>query len=100
MVVKRAFPFSSRLTPEAAPIGCSGFFSRAGRSVFSAHSLSAADGWRSSNVSRVGFSVMVREPLLPVFSADMNLRSWHACGVHAIMEAERSMIEDSEEAEQ
>src|SRR5271170_3928173 len=56
MVVKRACPCSSRFTPVGAPIGCSGDFSRVGTSVFSAHVLSAAEGWRSSKTSAIGLS--------------------------------------------
>src|SRR4051812_41415748 len=56
MVVKRALPFSSRFTPDAAPIGRSGFFSSAGASVFSAQSFSAVEGCRPSKTSLPGDS--------------------------------------------
>src|SRR5271169_4884404 len=46
MVVKRALPCSSRLTPVGAPIGFSGDFSSDGARVFSAHCCSDAEGWR------------------------------------------------------
>src|SRR5690349_21655898 len=72
MVVNRALPFSSRFMPDAAPIGCSEVFSKAGRSVFSAHSFSAAEGWRPSNVSWIGLSDRLRELFLLCFSPDIN----------------------------
>src|SRR5688572_3101199 len=56
MVVKRALPFSSRLTPLGAPTGFSGDFSSAGASVFSAQSFSDAEGWRPSKTSCTGDS--------------------------------------------
>src|SRR6476469_4344803 len=56
MVVKRAWPCSSRLTPVGAPIGFSGAFSRVGRRVFSAHSFSPGEGRRPSNTSAIGLS--------------------------------------------
>src|SRR5215813_8707953 len=56
IVVKRAWPFSSRFTPEAAPIGFSGAFSSAGARVFKAQSFSEADGLRSLKTSAIGFS--------------------------------------------
>src|SRR5579859_2136966 len=56
MVVKRAWPCSSRFTPVGAPIGFSGAFSSVGASVFSAHFFSASEGWRFSNTSASGFS--------------------------------------------
>src|SRR5207248_5315711 len=56
MVVKRALPASSRFTPEAAPMGRSGAFSRAGARVFSAHCFSEGDGSRPSNTSAMGDS--------------------------------------------
>jgi len=43
-VVKRAWPFSSRLVPVAAPMGFSGAFSSVFASVFSAQSFSDSAG--------------------------------------------------------
>src|ERR1700736_6293508 len=56
IVVKRAWPCSSRFTPVGAPIGCSGFFSSVGASVFSAQFFCASEGWRFSNTSAIGLS--------------------------------------------
>src|SRR5713101_7822353 len=56
MVVKRAWPCSSRLMPVGAPIGFSGAFSRVGAKVFSAHAFSATEGWRPSKTSAIGLS--------------------------------------------
>src|SRR5713101_2741904 len=56
IVVKRARPCSSRFMPLGAPIGLSGFFSNAGSSVFSAHCVSEAEGWRFSVTSAIGVS--------------------------------------------
>ena len=54
MVVKRAWPCSSTLTPVGAPMGRSGDFSSVGANVFSAHFFSAAEGWRFSKTSTMG----------------------------------------------
>src|ERR1700730_5252884 len=56
IVVKRAWPCSSRFTPVGAPIGRSGFFSSVGASVFSAQFFSTSEGWRFSKTSAIGFS--------------------------------------------
>src|SRR5277367_7006779 len=56
IVVKRAWPCSSRFTPLGAPIGRSGDFSSVGASVFSAHCCSSSAGWRFSNTSTRGLS--------------------------------------------
>src|SRR5438309_3993137 len=56
MVVKRACPCSSRLTPLGAPIGFSGAFSRVGASVFSAQAFSDSEGRRPSKTSEIGVS--------------------------------------------
>src|SRR6266446_1898513 len=56
IVVKRAFPCSSRFVPVGAPIGFSGVFSSVGASVFSAQSFSAAVGCRPSKTSAIGLS--------------------------------------------
>src|ERR1700732_1734197 len=56
MVVKRARPCSSRLTPVGAPIGFSGVFSSVGARVFSAQAFSAREGRRPSKTSAMGFS--------------------------------------------
>src|SRR3982074_3221203 len=56
MVVKRAWPCSSRLTPVGEPIGFSGVFPVVGPRVFSAHPFSAAEGRRPSKTSAIGFS--------------------------------------------
>ena len=52
--MNRALPCSSTFTPVAAPIGFSGDFSSAGRSVFSAHCFSAGEGVRFSKTSAMG----------------------------------------------
>ena len=44
MVVKRAWPCSSRLVPVRAPMGFSGAFSSVGARVLSAHSFSDGAG--------------------------------------------------------
>ena len=54
IVVKRAWPCSSRLMPVGEPIGLSGDFSRVGARVFSAQFFSASEGWRSSKTSAIG----------------------------------------------
>src|SRR5580658_5759498 len=59
MVLKRAWPCSSRLVPVGAPIGFSGALSRVGARVFSAQSFSDADGLRPSNTSETGLSAMI-----------------------------------------
>src|SRR5436190_109013 len=69
IVVKRAWPCSSRFTPVGAPIGRSGAFSRLGARVFSAHFFSASEGWRFSNTSAMGVSatcgfLSMRSPVL------------------------------------
>src|SRR6266576_5155583 len=56
IVLKRAWPCSSRLVPVAAPIVFSGDFSRVGASVFSAQAFSWTDGWRPSKTSEIGRS--------------------------------------------
>src|SRR5580704_12544302 len=56
MVVKRARPFSSRLTPVAAPIGRSGDFSSAGRRVSDSQRRSSSEGWWSG--AFFGFLIM------------------------------------------
>ena len=56
MVVKRARPCSSTLTPVGAPIGFSGAFFRVGSSVFSAHFFSASEGRRFWVMSAIGLS--------------------------------------------
>src|SRR5207244_1391157 len=58
MVVKRAWPFSSRLTPVGSPMGRSGDFSSAGASVFSAHCFSPSEGWRFLKTSTTGESMV------------------------------------------
>src|SRR3954469_25392405 len=69
IVVKRAWPCSSRFTPVGAPIGRSGAFPRLGARVFSAHFFSASEGWRLSNTSATGLSatcgfLSMRSPVL------------------------------------
>src|SRR5271166_2440500 len=56
IVVKRAWPCSSRLVPVGAPMGRSGDFSSVGASVFSAQFFSASEGWRFSKMSATGLS--------------------------------------------
>src|ERR1700730_6747796 len=56
MVVKRAWPCSSRLMPVGHTISFSGAFSRVGAKVFSAHAFSATEGWRPSKTSAMGLS--------------------------------------------
>src|SRR5271165_767774 len=58
IVVKRAWPCSSRLVPVGAPIGRSGDFSSVGASVFSAQFFSASEGWRFSKTSATGLSAI------------------------------------------
>src|SRR5580698_38866 len=58
MVVKRGCPFLSRLIPETAPMGFSGFFSRAGASVFSFQRSFSADAVSESGLIS-GASAMV-----------------------------------------
>src|SRR4051812_35142606 len=57
IVVKRAWPCSSRFTPVGAPIGRSGAFSMVGARVFPAHFFSPSEGWRFSKTSAIGLSV-------------------------------------------
>src|SRR6266850_7778225 len=56
IVLKRAWPCSSRLVPVAAPIGFSEALSSVGSRVFSAHSFSGAEGCRPSKTSEIGLS--------------------------------------------
>src|SRR5215472_10199496 len=49
MVVKRAWPYSSRLMSLGSPMGFSGDFSREVARVFSPHCCSEAEGWRPSS---------------------------------------------------
>src|SRR5260370_181286 len=59
MVLKRAWPCSSRLVPVGALIGFSGALSSVGARVFSAQSFSDAAGWRPSKTSEIGLSATV-----------------------------------------
>src|SRR5260370_29968768 len=59
MVVKRAWPVSSRFTPVAAPMGFSGAFSSVWARVVSAQRCSDAEGWRPSKTSLTGLSAML-----------------------------------------
>src|SRR6266852_3813794 len=76
IVVKRAFPCSSRFTPVGAPIGRSGDFSSVGASVFSAQFFSPSEGWRFSKTSAIGVSAtcgfdgFFSGMLAPVFYCD------------------------------
>src|SRR5258708_3816021 len=56
IVLKRAWPWSSRFTPEAAPIGFSGFLARVGARTVSAHAFSPSEGRRPSKTSAMGRS--------------------------------------------
>src|SRR5229473_8020771 len=56
IVLKRAWPCSSRLVPVGEPIGFSGALSSVGARVFSAQSFSDAAGWRPSKTSEIGLS--------------------------------------------
>src|SRR6185312_3698100 len=72
MVVKRAFPFWSRLTPDAEPMGRSGPFTSAGASVVSAQFFSEGEGLRSAKMSWIGLSA--RLTLMFVLSGAISLR--------------------------
>src|SRR5208283_5590554 len=73
MVLKRAWPCSSRLVPVGAPIGFSGDFSSVGASVFSAHSFSDDAGWRSSKTSEIGVSATVLDTSILGLFPDIRL---------------------------
>src|SRR5450759_557076 len=69
MVLKRAWPCSSRLVPVGVPIGFSGALWSVGARVFSAQSFSDAAGWRPSKTSEIGLSTMVlRKSAFGLFS--------------------------------
>src|ERR1700688_4825615 len=87
IVVKRARPCSSRLTPAAAPIGFSGDFSSVGASVSSAHFFSCAEGRRLSKTSVTGLSAscgldgFFSGMMTPVFYCDDRERRTRGQGV-------------------
>src|SRR5882724_12795774 len=56
IVLKRAWPWSSKFTPEAAPIGFSGFLANVGARTVSAQAFSPSQGWRPSKTSAIGLS--------------------------------------------
>src|ERR1035441_2300257 len=66
MVLKRAWPCSSRLVPVEAPIGFSAALSSVGARVFSAQFLSDAVRWRPSKTSEIG---LLRGSAFRLFSA-------------------------------
>src|ERR1700722_17657785 len=74
MVVKRAWPCSSRFVPVGAPIGRSGDFSTVGDSFFLAQLFSASEGCRFSKTSAIGLSATCSLGFLtmrtPVFCFD------------------------------
>src|SRR5258708_38869959 len=55
-VLKRAWPWSSKFTPEAAPIGFSGFLAKVGARTVSAQAFSPSQGRRPSKMSAIGLS--------------------------------------------
>src|SRR5579863_9927021 len=93
IVVKRARPCSSRLTPVGAPIGFSGDFSSVGASVSSAHFFSCAEGWRFSKTSATGLSAtcgldgFFSGIMTPVFCCDD--REARTRGQAALLRSER-----------
>src|ERR1700685_2431977 len=93
IVVNRAWPCSSTLTPVGAPIGRSADLSIAGESVFSAHSFSAAEGCRFSKTSTIGLSAtcsldgLFSGIVIPVFFSDH--RGGNASGQGASMRLKR-----------
>src|SRR6266496_2246907 len=59
IVLKRAWPCSSRLVPVGAPMGFSGALSSVGTKVLSAQSFSDCAGLRLSKTSEIGLSATV-----------------------------------------
>src|SRR6266404_1491040 len=75
MVLKRAWPCSSRLVPVGAPIGFSGALSSVGARVFSAQSFSDAAGWRPSKTSEIGLSATTLDRSAFGFLSDIHVPS-------------------------